>query len=135
MSPHLFASMQFRDVERAVVFLTAVGFTEAATYRDDDGVVVHAEYHWRESGGLMFGADRGRTGDDEWRDTVGAGSCYCVAVDEDDVRRIHDAALAAGATSVRAPAEPDYGGLECAVRDAEGNQWSFGTYAGEPARK
>ncbi|MGN0062922.1 MAG: VOC family protein [Nocardioides sp.] len=130
MTRQLFTSLQFRDVEGATAFLTAVGFTEAATYRDDDGVVVHAEYHWRDSGGLMFGADRGRSGDGEWQDRVGHGSCYCVAADEDEVRRIHAAAVAAGATSVREPAVPDYGGLECAVRDAEGNQWSFGTYAG-----
>ena len=130
MTRQLFTSMQFRDTDRAAAFLVAVGFTEAATYRDDDGVVVHAEYHWRETGGLMMGADRGRTDDGDWQDRVGHGSCYCVAVDEDDVRRIHDAALAVGATSVREPAAPDYGGLECAVRDAEGNQWSFGTYTG-----
>ena len=30
--------------------------------------------------------------------------------------------------------EQDYGSRELRVTDAEGNQWSFGTYAGEPRR-
>ena len=40
-------------------------------------------------------------------------------------------ALAAGGTSVQAPMDPDYGGRTCTVRDAEGNQWSFGSYPGQ----
>ncbi len=44
---------------------------------------------------------------------------------------MYDAALAAGATSTVAPQDEDYGGRNCAVRDAEGNQWSFGSYPGE----
>jgi uncharacterized glyoxalase superfamily protein PhnB len=30
--------------------------------------------------------------------------------------------------------EQDYGSREVRVTDPEGNQWSFGTYAGEPRR-
>ena len=40
----------------------------------------------------------------------------------------------AGASVLRAPEDTDYGSRECAVRDPEGNRWSFGTYRGQPRR-
>jgi len=129
----LFHSLQYDDVEAGMDFLRAVGFTEAVVYRDDSGAVVHAQFDWRDTGGVMFGSVR-RADDGEregWLRSSGHGQCYCVVETDDDVRRVHEAALAAGATSVQAPTAPDYGGLTCAVRDPEGNQWSFGTYPGE----
>lgn len=128
----LFHSLAFRDVPGAIRFLEAVGFTEAERYTDpdDNSVVVHAQYNWRDTGGVMFGQARDGVGDDGWVDSVGHGQCYCVVEDDADVDRIHAAALDAGGSSVREPQEPDYGGRTCTVRDAEGNQWSFGTYAG-----
>lgn len=133
MSTQLFHSLQFDDVDAAMAFLTAVGFTERVVYRDDAGTVMHAEFGWREHGGVMFGPNRHRDADDTWVDVVGRAQCYCVAATDDDVDRIYAAALAAGATGAEAPNEADYGGRTCAVRDAEGNQWSFGTYPGASA--
>ena len=129
----LFHSLQYADVDAGMAFLRAVGFTEAACYRDESGAVVHAQYNWRDTGGVMFGAVQRADGeaDTGWARSTGHGQCYCVVESPEDVDRIHAAALAAGATSLREPAEPDYGGRECAVADAEGNQWSFGTYPGE----
>ena len=31
--------------------------------------------------------------------------------------------------------ETDYGSRDFAVRDPEGNRWSFGTYRGEPRKR
>jgi uncharacterized glyoxalase superfamily protein PhnB len=128
----LFHSLSFNDVGAAMAFLTAVGFTEAAVHRDesDPSRVLHAQYDWRETGGVMFGSPR--VDDDRgFVDSVGHGQCYCVVASDADVDRVYDAALAAGATSVLAPADPEYGGRGCTVRDPEGNQWSFGSYPGE----
>lgn len=138
----LFHSLQFRDADRAMTWLRAVGFTEAACYRDDTGLVVHAQYNWRETGAIMFGSvmtpqetegtDR-RAHDDAgqaWERPTGQGQCYCVVDSDAQVDEVHEAALAAGGTSIMAPQEPDYGGRGCTVRDPEGNQWSFGTYPG-----
>ena len=50
----------------------------------------------------------------------------------DDPDGLHDRALKAGATIIRALADTDYGSREFAARDPEGNLWSFGTYRGEP---
>lgn len=128
----LFHSLSFRDADAGMAFLTAVGFERRAVHRDpaDATVVVHAEFSWREVGGVMFGSDRGRTGEG-WTDSVGHSRCYCVVESDDDVDRVYAAALAAGAASLVAPTNPDYGGRTCAVTDTEGNQWSFGSYTGE----
>jgi uncharacterized glyoxalase superfamily protein PhnB len=128
----LFHSLQFTDVDAAIGFLTAVGFTERIVVRDqaDPAVVHHAEFAWRETGGLMFGS-AGRPDRGGLADEAGHGSCYCVVETDPDVDRVHDAALGAGGRSIQAPQANDYGGRGCTVQDAEGNQWSFGTYPGE----
>ncbi len=132
----LFHSLQFADVDRALVFLETVGFTPAGVHRDpeDATVVVHAQYNWRDTGGIMFGsrrADRPGGNPDGFVDSTGSAQCYCVVATDEEVDAVHARALAAGATSVVAPMDPGYGGRTCTVRDAEGNQWSFGSYAGE----
>lgn len=128
----LFASLQYHDADAAMDFLRAVGFVEAACYRDDTGAVAHAQFKWRDTGGIMLGSVKRADDDDSaWPRTAGQGQCYCVVATDEEVDRVHAAALAAGATSLEAPMSPDYGGRSCAVRDPEGNQWSFGSYAGE----
>src|SRR4051794_41922092 len=56
----LWHSMSFADADRMIAWLTAVGFTEHATYRDeqDPTVVHHAEWLWPGGGGIMFGSRR-----------------------------------------------------------------------------
>ena len=133
-TPPLSHSLPFDDADAAMEFLRAVGFREAAVHRDDSGAVVHAEYLWRDTGGVMFGSAvraRGETAEGtDWVRSSGHGQCYCVVETDEDVDRVHAAALSAGATSVQEPNDPDYGGRTCTVRDAEGNQWSFGSYPG-----
>lgn len=127
-----FQGMDFTDVDRAITFLTAVGFTEVMVVRDqaDPSVVHHAEYLWRDTGAIMFGSAGRRTADSPFIESVGCSQAYCVVAEETDVDRVHEAALAAGATSLQAPRAEEHGGRGCTVKDAEGNQWSFGTYAG-----
>ena len=55
---------------------------------------------------------------------------FGVYVVTDNPDALHDRALAAGATLVRALNDTDYGSREFAVKDPEGNRWSFGTYRG-----
>jgi uncharacterized glyoxalase superfamily protein PhnB len=49
-----------------------------------------------------------------------------------DPRSVRDRAEAAGGQIVRELNSTDYGSTEFGLRDPEGNQWSFGTYRGEP---
>jgi uncharacterized glyoxalase superfamily protein PhnB len=116
----------FGDVEAMMAWLSAIGFTEHATYRDEHepSVVVHAEWLWPRGGGIMFGSRlEGET--DSVVDNVGGSAAYLVADDPDDV---FARAVAAGATVVRPMRDQDYGGRSGSVADPEGNRWSFGSY-------
>lgn len=112
------------DAELMMTWLGAIGFTEHATYRDDNdpSTVVHAEWLWSGGGGIMFGSVRdGAVGSSG----PGTAACYLVT---DDPDALFDAAVAAGASVVREMKDEDYGGRGGTVSDPEGNMWSFGSY-------
>jgi uncharacterized glyoxalase superfamily protein PhnB len=128
MSNGLFLSLSYADAPAAMEFLSkAFGFVEKARYSadDDPSKIVHAQMDWPNGGGLMFGS----AGADST--LVGTARCYCVTQTDEDVDRIYQQALVAGATSVRSPENPAYGGRVCAVADPEGNQFSFGSFPGD----
>ena len=119
----LWHTFSVRDADAMMVWLRAIGFTEHATYRDeqDPSVVVHAEWAWPGGGGIMFGSER----DDSAISGTGPAAAYLVT---DDPDAAFEAAVAAGATVARAMVEQDYGGRGGSVTDPEGNHWSFGSY-------
>ena len=116
----LWHAMSFREADTMMGWLSAIGFTEHATYRDEQNHVVHAEWLWPGGGGIMFGADTNGT-----VHNVGGSAAYLITEDPDP---IFDKAVAAGATVVREMADQDYGGRSGSVEDPEGNHWSFGSY-------
>jgi uncharacterized glyoxalase superfamily protein PhnB len=120
----LWHTLVFRDADRALAWLTAIGFVEHAVHRggDDPAVVQHAELVWPNGGGIMVGTYRENP---DWPMRPGAASAYLVTDDPDGV---HAAAVAAGARSVYAPRDESYGGRTAGVADPEGNLWSFGSY-------
>jgi uncharacterized glyoxalase superfamily protein PhnB len=113
-------SMAFQDAEAMMTWLSAIGFVEHATYRED-GIVVHAEWLWPAGGGLMFGQVR----DEGVLKATGGSSAYLI---DDDPDALFDKAVAAGATVVRPMVDQPYGGRGGTVTDPEGNSWSFGGY-------
>jgi uncharacterized glyoxalase superfamily protein PhnB len=115
--------MSFQDADRMIAWLTAVGFTEHATYRDegDPSIVVHAEWLWPAGGGVMFGSRR----EGAAVDNVGQAAAYLVS---DDPDAVFARAVAAGATVEREMVDQDYGGRGGSVADPEGNHWSFGSH-------
>jgi uncharacterized glyoxalase superfamily protein PhnB len=120
----LWLSLAFRDADRMIGWLAAIGFTEHAIHRaDDPAIVQHAEMLWPGGGGIMFGSHR--DGNRDWPRQPGTGAAYLVT---DDPDAVHAAAVAAGGTSLYAPRDEGYGGRTAGVRDPEGNLWSFGTY-------
>jgi uncharacterized glyoxalase superfamily protein PhnB len=126
--PQVWPTLRARDARALIRFLVdAFGFEETAVYGEGDRVD-HAQLSWPLGGGVMLGS-AGRGGDDRWALEPGTFGAYVVA---DDVKALHDRAGAAGAEIIRPPADTDYGSLEFAARDPEGNLWSFGTYRGEP---
>lgn len=122
-SIRLWHTLSVGDADAMIEWLTAIGFTEHATYRDetDASIVHHAEWLWPDGGGIMFGTHR----DDSPLAGTGPAAAYLVMDDPDSV---FDRAVAAGATVVRAMVDQDYGGRSGTVRDPEGNVWSFGNY-------
>jgi uncharacterized glyoxalase superfamily protein PhnB len=131
--PTVWPTLRARDARALIRFLVdAFGFEEVVTYGDQpDGsgdVVVHAQLAWPPGGGVMLGSARG-DGPDGWALQPGTAGCYVVTDDPDG---LHARAVAAGAEVFQHLHDTDYGSREFAVRDPEGNRWSFGTYRGEP---
>lgn len=126
----IWPGLTYEDPHAARAWLAGLGFTEGIVVPGEaDGEVVHSEMGWPEGGRVMVHSAC-RTGDDATAPTpTGSGNCYVVTADPDAV---HERAVAAGARIVREPADTDYGSRGFSVADAEGNVWSFGTYAGSP---
>ena len=114
-------TLSFRDADAMMRWLAAVGFREHATYRDDTGRVVHAEWLWPGGGGLMFGTHT----EDGVIQNPGCSAAYLVTPEPDAT---FDRAVTAGGTVVRAMRDQEYGGRGGSVEDPEGNHWSFGDY-------
>ena len=119
--PTVFPTLTYDDADAALDFLkNAFGGEEHAVYRDENGVIHHAEVRL-DNGIVMFGASRRET-----KATRGAaGGIYVVIRDPD----AHCAqARATGAQIVRDLHDEPYGSREYSALDPEGNMWHFGTY-------
>ncbi|QKW19001.1 VOC family protein [Kitasatospora sp. NA04385] len=133
--PQVWPSLRARDARALIAFLVeAFGFEATAVYADGDRVQ-HAQLSWPPGGGVMLGSAPAEDGpgasDDPWPLRPGTFGAYVVTDDPDGLYR---RAVAAGAEVTAGLHETDYGSRDFAVRDPEGNRWSFGTYRGEPRR-
>lgn len=128
--PQVWHTLRAHDARALIRFLVDVlGFEETVVYGDGD-VVHHAQLSWPPGGGVMLGSVRD-VPDDPWPIPPGTGGAYVVTDDIDDIfRRAKDA----GAEILTEPHHTDYGSYDFALRDPEGNRWSFGTYRGEPRK-
>ncbi|MGH3302890.1 MAG: VOC family protein [Streptosporangiaceae bacterium] len=127
-APQVWPTLRARDARALITFLVdAFGFQETVVHGDGDAVD-HAELSWPPGGGVMLGSARDSETDD-WPLRAGSFGAY-VVTDEPDA--VFARATAAGAEVVTAPHDTDYGSREFAVRDPEGNRWSFGVYRGAP---
>lgn len=126
--PTVWPAFQAVDPRAVIDFLVALGFEETACYTDDTGVVQHAQLDWPEGGGVMVGVHKPQG---PFTQQPGTSAAYVATSDVDAVLA---RARAAGAEVPAGVTEQDYGSRELALRDPEGNQWSFGTYLGEPRR-
>jgi uncharacterized glyoxalase superfamily protein PhnB len=128
--PQVWPTLRARDARGLIKFLTeAFGFEETAVYGEGDRVD-HAELSWPEGGGIMFGSDR-EPGADSIPAPPGTFSAYVVTSDPDG---LFARATGAGAEVLSGLHDTDYGSRDFAIRDPEGNRWSFGTYRGAPRR-
>ncbi|MFG2144840.1 VOC family protein [Streptomyces sp. NPDC048696] len=116
----------YADAKAAISLLKdAFGFSEVSVYEAEDGTVLHAELA-SGTGVVMLGSkNRGGLFADTMRDAGPAG----VYVVVDDVDAHHKRAVEHGVEILMEPTDQDYGSRDYMARDAEGNVWSFGTYA------
>jgi uncharacterized glyoxalase superfamily protein PhnB len=127
-APQVWPTLWAKDARALIRFLVdALGFEETVVHGDGD-TVHHAELSWPEGGGVMLGSARVADADMPAATLPGAFGAYVVTRDPDAV---HARAKAAGAEIIAELHETDYGSRDFAVRDPEGNTWSFGTYPGE----
>ncbi|MEV0709172.1 VOC family protein [Nocardia aurea] len=122
--------LAFRDARASADFLVdAFGFELTAIYacEGDPSIVEHGELRWPLGGGVMFGSV-GKDDTPFGQREPGNDLVYIVCDNPDE---LFARATAAGAEVVRDMRDEDYGSRGFAVRDPEGNIWSFGTYSGE----
>jgi len=124
--PQVWPTLRANEARALIRFLVdVVGFEETAVYADGD-IVHHAQLSWPLGGGVMLGSVRP---DSTWDLPPGTFGAYVVVDDADAAfARIRDG----GAEITDEPRDTDYGSRDFAIRDPEGNRWSFGTYRGEP---
>jgi uncharacterized glyoxalase superfamily protein PhnB len=129
--PQVWPTLRARDARSLISFLVdALGFEETVVYGEGD-VVQHAQLSWPLGGGVMLGSARPADEHDTWPVQPGSFGAYVVT---DDPDAAFARAVAGGAEVISGLHETDYGSRDFAVRDPEGNRWSFGTYPGEPRR-
>ncbi|WP_405140015.1 VOC family protein [Sphaerisporangium sp. NBC_01403] len=129
--PQVWPTLRARDARSLIAFLVdAFGFEETVSYGDGERVD-HAQLDWPLGGGIMLGSVREPGADNPWSLPPGTFGAYVVT---DDPDALFARATKAGAEVVYGLRETDYGSRDFAVRDPEGNLWSFGTYRGEPRK-
>ncbi|MGD9694764.1 MAG: VOC family protein [Thermoleophilia bacterium] len=119
-----FPIVPFADPRAAIAWLErAFGAVPVAVYPPaPDLPLQHAEV--LVGTGIVMPSDTRRAGESPFA-LPGPVAVYIVV---DDPDALHDRAVAAGAEVVRGLTDQDYGSRDFAVRDPDGNVWSFGTY-------
>ena len=126
--PQVWPTLRARDARALIRFLVdVVGFSETVVYGEGERVD-HAQLDWPLGGGVMLGSARDDP-DDRWPLTPGSLGAYVVV---DDPDALCERIRAAGGEIVDELHDTGYGSRDFAIRDPEGNRWSFGTYRGEP---
>jgi uncharacterized glyoxalase superfamily protein PhnB len=124
-APMVWPTVRARDARALIAFLVDVlGFEVVVVYGEGD-MVEHAELAWPLGGGVMLGSER--PGDGARVAAPGTLSVYVACNDPDG---LYERASASGASIEAEPHDTDYGSRDVAIRDPEGNHWSFGTYRG-----
>ncbi len=117
----------YDDAPAAIEWLKqAFGFTERLIVPGENGTIAHAELQLGSSLITMGTTNPEIFGMSSPRRLNGTTMCFYIIVADPDT--LHDRAVAAGATIVRALNNTDYGSREFICRDLEGHLWSFGTY-------
>ena len=128
MSSTIIPTLRYRDAQAAIEFLQNVlGFEATLVVEGDGDTIEHAQLR-HGTGMVMVSSiqdNEYQKAADEGRDPTGTGAVYIVI---DDPNAHADKARTFGANIIMEPEEQDYGGAAYALKDHEGNVWSFGSY-------
>lgn len=128
--PQVWPTLRAHDARALIRFLVDVlGFEETVVYGEGDRVD-HAQLSWPLGGGVMLGSVR-EPADSAIPTQPGTFGAYVVVNDPD---ALFERVSKAGAEIITPLQDTDYGSRDFAIRDPEGNRWSFGTYRGEPRK-
>ncbi|WP_120004209.1 VOC family protein [Nesterenkonia muleiensis] len=125
--PSVWVTLQAHDAVALIDFYAEkFGFHVTVNMTEGD-VVHHAELRWPDgAGGVMLGS---YDPEKPWVREPGTAGVYVVT---GEIDALYERVTSRGAEVFRPLTDTDYGSREFAVRDPEGNLWSFGTYLGEP---
>lgn len=124
--PSVYPTVLYDDAKAAIKALTeGLGFTAEAVHEGENGTVMHAELS-HGNGRVMLGS-KGREG--VFAKAMQGSGPVGVYVVVDEVDAHHARAVEHGVEILMPPTDQDYGSRNYAARDAEGNVWTFGTYA------
>ncbi|MCT1386140.1 VOC family protein [Brachybacterium sp. p3-SID1565] len=132
-TPQLYHCLRSTDADRTIAFLTALGFTEKLVFRDpeDPTIVHHAQFQWRDHGGLMLGSVRGDEEETAPWFRPGASVCNLVVPSDEQVDEVLRRGVEAGGRVAAEPSEPPHGGRTAGILDHDGNYWNIDSYPGE----
>lgn len=127
--PTVWPTLQAHDAVGLLTFCAeTLGFVVTTNTTEGD-IVHHAELRWPDgAGGVMLGSYHP---DKPWVREPGTAGVYVVT---GDIDALYERVSSHKADIFRPLDHTDYGSREFAVRDPEGNLWSFGTYLGEPRK-
>jgi len=124
---NIWPGIAYDDARAARRWLAALGFEEGILVDGERlGEIRHSEMRWPEGGRVMVHS-RGQA--DATFETPRAGMNLYVVCDDPDA--VLERATALETQMLRPMEDTDYGSRGFSVADAEGNAWSFGTYAGD----
>jgi uncharacterized glyoxalase superfamily protein PhnB len=121
--PAVIPTIRISNRKMLTEWVEALGVELMAVYPAEGEAVDHAQLRF---GGSWLMAGTPREGVHGL--APGHSSIYLVVDGDNEVDVLHARATAAGMRSEREPAEQDYGGRGCTLRDSDGNWWSIGSY-------
>jgi uncharacterized glyoxalase superfamily protein PhnB len=111
------------DVHAEIEFVTRVFGAEGKIYGLGSAGGYHSEYQIGDSMLMIGGGGKGA----KWQGSPNPASLHLYV---GDVDRVYERAMQAGATSLMAPTNQEYGDRDAAVIDVGGNHWYIGTNQG-----
>src|SRR5258707_2666558 len=111
------------DTHREIEFITKAFGAEGRIYGLGSAGGFHAEYKIGDSMLMIGGGGKGSN----WKGSPAPGALHLYV---EDVDARYERALQAGATSLMAPTDQEYGDRDAAIADVGGNHWYIGTHKG-----